>query len=513
MRPDWYPYLTHAHFCGQSQLGKSKFCELCARELLEAGIPFALFDWHGKTYREFVNYLAYRQPDRPIVLLDPSGSQYITPWNPFALKPGWEPSSHVNRLASLLVKPWGAKNTNELPTYEHMVKMMLTFMTATGEPLHHAARLLQFPKKELREYAVDSVDNDYAKQEWKELQYIHTLKEWKSEVLSTRNRLGRFLSSKSVVRFMGLPGPGLDIQQAMLDGAIILVNLRPSQYLDPESGRVFAALLLSEFIDAAMMNVEHPVPYVLFLDECQEYLTNDATALLDETLKAGLRAVFIHHHMGQFHDNPHLQQSLEMQAQIKVLFGGMPLTEAKIHAEEFWLPEVNQRWIKETFYRTDTRYFEEPYEIHTENTTSSSTEGLVGETETTSSTSGSSASVQFGTRFVPYQEEQVASRSEWSREEKIAILAERFMSLRKQECWIKLPDQEFKYPVPFVTEYLMNPASVREYEKALHANAIPVHEAENILKEAEARFLERGKAYESKGKSRPVKKRPLSPQQ
>ena len=104
-------------------------------------------------------------------------------------------------------------------------------------------------------------------------------------------------------------------------------------------------------------------------------------------------------------------------------------------------------------------------------------------------------------------------QEDWSREEKVAKLAQRLMSLKRRECYVKLPDMVGKYEVPFVEDYLLNPETVLEFEKAVQKNAIPQHEADQILKEAEARFLARGKDYESKGKSRPTKKRTLSSQQ
>jgi hypothetical protein len=346
MLDNWYAYATHCHVQGTSQSGKSKFCEHCIREHILAGNGVCLIDWHGTFYDSIVDYLAYVQPDRPIVLLNPSRPDYIVPFNPFALPIGREPSSHVNRLASVLVKPWGNQNTNELPTYERMVKMLLAFMTATGEPLHHAARLFDYPKKEQREWAIAQMHNvpEYLRTQWKVLQYTHSLREWEGKVLSTQNRLGRFLSSQSIVRFTGLPRPSLSIADCIRQKAIILVNLKPSDYLDPESSKVFAALLLSEFLDAAMMNTGDPQQYYLYLDECQNYLTADAAQMLDQVLKSGLRLTLINHHLGQFHDNIPLQGSIDIRASHSA---SMP---AKAFGQNFDIPIQRSKSNNHYFY-------------------------------------------------------------------------------------------------------------------------------------------------------------------
>lgn len=485
---------------GTSQSGKSKFLEHSMREQVIAGNGFCLIDWHGTLYERMVEFLAYVQPDRPIVLLNPSNPEYIRPFNPFALPIGGEVTSHATRLADVLVKPWGSENTNELPTYERVVKMVLTYMAVSGEPLHHAAKLLEFPKKELREHAISQIEDDYQKQQWKQFQYVRSLKEWKDQVQSTQNRLGRFIGSKSVKLFTGLKGESLDIDKAIRERAIVLVNLKPSAMLPDESARVFASLILSEFLNTAINHTDEERPYFLFCDECQNYLTGDACKILDQAIKTGLRFTLAFHHLGQFFDKPHLLNSLDTNAKIKVTFAGLPVKAAKEAAEEMFIGELNERWIKEVRYRTVTKHSEEWYETETE------TEGSIP-TGSTHSFSTSS-----GTRFVPYYEQEEVGKDEWGREEKLSKLAARLLSLDRRECYVKLPHDAFPYTVPWVEDYLINPDKVLRFVKALQSTAIPLHEAETILEREERKFLERGNEYDSTG-GRP-KKRParLHPQ-
>ena len=129
-----------------------------------------------------------------------------------------------------------------------------------------------------------------------------------------------------------------------------------------------------------------------------------------------------------------------MNAAIKVLFGGLSLDDAKVYAELLWLNLLNERWIKETLYRLETTYTEEEYTTFNENHQSGASTGKSGELETENDTYADSHGFQTGTRFVPHQKEVVASRSEYSREdEKISILAARFMELNPAECYVKLP--------------------------------------------------------------------------
>ena len=91
-------------------------------------------------------------------------------------------------------------------------------------------------------------------------------------------------------------------------------------------------------------------------------------------------------------------------------------------------------------------------------------------------------------------------------EEKLGKLAQRLTELPTQQAYVKLPGrQAYLWHVPFVRRYLLNPASILEYEKALQQDAIPIHEAERILKDQEKTFLERSREYE-RGFGRPKKK-------
>ena len=103
---------------------------------------------------------------------------------------------------------------------------------------------------------------------------------------------------------MGLTSGNLNLREAMDQGKIILVNLGSSASLDRESARVFASLMLNEFFETAMLRAneapasDKPRPFALYLDEFQEYITEDIAAMLDQVRKGGLHMVLAHQHLG-----------------------------------------------------------------------------------------------------------------------------------------------------------------------------------------------------------------------
>src|SRR5207253_1386755 len=117
-----------------------------------------------------------------------------------------------------------------------------------------------------------------------------------------------------------------------------------------DSSKLFAALLLNDFFTAATARPGTDERYLLFLDEFQQYLTLDLASMLDQVRKGGLSLVMAHQHLGHLEDDPQLRKSIFGNARIKVAFGGLDAEDATIMANEFFLRELNERDVVETFY-------------------------------------------------------------------------------------------------------------------------------------------------------------------
>lgn len=547
MYPDWYHYATNCVIKGGIRQGKSKLAEDCARAHIEKGMGFCFIDWHGTSYQAMLDYLAYRQPKRQrIIRLDLSNPQHIVPWNPFALPKGHDPSAHVGRLVSLMTKLWGSKNANETPTLERVASMLFHYAALSGEPLQHAAKLLRFHNGHLRDRAVSAMPYDDMREEWEDLNAITNIRDWKNETLSTQNRIGRLIRSTGILRHIGLKGELLDISKAISEKAIILVNLKRSAHLNAEAARTFAALLLDEFLNIAVQNANANRPFWVCADEAQNYLTDDAADLLDQAMKSGLRLTLIHHYDGQFADRPKVLGAMDINAQIKAIFAGLPVPEAKRYAEEFFLPRINQTDVKRTLTGFQTvGHVEVPFEHRTSNESSSegtsqtesessmeidtwsSSEGMsefgktimCGSNEgynsgwTTSSgrTSGqgrSSGKVQ-GTRPQPIIRELTSSVQDFTLEEKISRYAEEFLSLQPRQFILRLPQETSVTTVPEVTVYLLKPATRLKFEQTLTHGTIPAALADQIIIDQKKEFL--GDDHDTHTRSRkPKTNRPLS---
>lgn len=360
---------THMHVIGGSGTGKSKFLEWLMRRDIREGHGFCLVDWHGTLYNDVLRYCAHldvglHKDFRKIILLNPSKSDYITGFNPF-MNQGVDVSVQVQKRIDATIRPWGITDTNQMPTFENVMRALYTFVVEMRETLPNAAQILEYDRPELREYAARVVQEREGKRQLRRLIQTKTFKEWRDFVLSTENRLGRFLGSKTVRRFMGMTEGNIDLIEAMDKGSIILINLGSSGYLDREAARVFASLLLNEFFESAMFRAtqvpygQKPKTFSLYLDEFQEYITDDIGAMLDQVRKGGLHMILAHQHLGHLVDNKRLLKSILTNARIRAVLGGLDYEDASLIANEMFLPDLNMRQIKQAYYHTIHLYDEQ----------------------------------------------------------------------------------------------------------------------------------------------------------
>jgi hypothetical protein len=171
---------THMHVIGSSGRGKSKELEWLIRQDIDAGHGMCLIDWHGTLYKDVLRYCAHLGigqtrwgiPDaRRVILLNPSEPDFISGFNPF-VNQGADISTQVSWRINATIRPWGVSDTNDMPSFERITRLLYTFMAETGQTLPNAAALLDPAQHGLREYATRVTTDDYIKTQWKRLQTI-----------------------------------------------------------------------------------------------------------------------------------------------------------------------------------------------------------------------------------------------------------------------------------------------------------------------------------------------------
>ncbi|HLG19779.1 MAG TPA: hypothetical protein VI895_08195 [Bdellovibrionota bacterium] len=505
--------MSHSQVLGGGRKGKSSFLQVPIREDILDGKGLTLIDRHGSLYWDVVRWLAYVQPKREIILLNFSSPKYITGFNPFVSDRG-DVSTRAYRMIDATVRPFGEVNTNELPTMERILRILYSFAAEAREPLLNASLLLRFPQKELREYAFRIIQEPNTRQELAELMEIKTLRDWMMQTLSATNRIGRFLAFPGVRRFMGMKENNIDISDAMDRKAVILVNLAPNRYdLSDTASKLIACLMVYEHFTAAFDRWEGSPLHTLYMDEFQDYITDDLARMLDQVLKFGLHAVLVHHHLAQFGDDEHLRESIITNARNRFVFGGLPYDTTIRLANEMALDRINTRQIKKQYFHTIHLYREETRTVRSSGIGNSSGHsdalgmGLMGpagennpsrQTQSSSSSASSGSSYFEGESTVPFLNpiptQELGSESEYTREEKVSIIAHLFNSQPQRHCFVKLDNQPMcsmkvrDLYHPFVSVETLQGYVARLYREQ---GAIPGEEVDRRIEESQIQLLKR----------------------
>lgn len=522
---------THAHIIGASRSGKSRFIESLVQHALYQEPGFCVVDWHGTLYDGILNYLAYHETDhRPIYLLDPSSGTFITRYNPFMSETA-NPVGTAMGYVNALVQTWGAQDTNATPRINQIARILFVAAVATGETLPNIAHMLRDDNEgaAIRRWALSRLSDPQFAFIHADLNQLHGVSKnkWDEFVQSTLRRLGRLLADPAVFRFMAFKDGNLNLRRIMDDGGILLVNLSGrGNRLDRDSARVFATLLLADFFRAAMSraDIEAPDPFVLFLDEFQEYLTPDSQTMLDAVGKGGLHLVMAHQRMEQLDkEQASIRDSVLQNAGIKVSFRINDYDTARFMARELFIHELNDDKVKDEISRMETvdhklETRETKTESWTTNRATSTAQAassqlrfydgeetpMTGEahSDVLGMALGEGHGVAVGTAMFlrPILEKNVSSRTYYSLQEKESQIAERLMTLPPRTCFFRFEnDLPLLHTVREVKHYTFPDENEEMYTQSIFRDirAVSPEEADAELARSRAEFLKRIKDRKS----------------
>jgi len=532
---------AHMHVIGSSDSGKSKFMEWMMRGDLKNRQGFCLIDPHGVLYEDMVRYCAHHVFNREIVLLNLSEPNGVIGFNPFQKAPSRDISVQVDRRIAATMRAWNVRTTDQTPTLERTLRLIYTIMIEENLGLGELKHLINYEAREIRAYLVERMQNELIQKEWQELLGLKR-KEWQDEVLSAKNRLFRLLTSQTLGRFMGLPERGLNLEEIIDEGKILLVNLASSDSLSDENARVFGALLVNEFFETVKRRKkdhfgQDPKPYYLYIDEFQKFVSLDIGDMLDQVRKRGLYMILAHQRFGQLDED--ITDAILANCRIKVVFGGLPVPSARLVAEEMFIGKLDPKRVKVAIYQTkfwpeysrDKVYTKgkgrSSSSGHGDHTASGSISGsttgeffqpanwfgmadLAGTSDSTHSSSSSvsgSSNMEVSSDseteaeadvpiFIPVPFEELSSIQFYTLEEQLNELTAALKEQFQRHCFIKIHQAEAQpMLVPFVRNYYTPPRNIRWYEDKLlrQQKALTTREVDRLLQAREEALLQKVK--------------------
>jgi len=190
------------------------------------------------------------------------------------------------------------------PRFEHAIRnAMLTVMTEPGSTFVEVVRCLTDPKyvQEL----LPKVDDPMVRRYWTD-QIAQTADFHKSETLDyIVSKFGRFVTNKMMRNIIGQSKSAFDFRKVMDEGKILVINLAKGS-IGEENSSFLGLLLIPKILMAAMSRQNVPEEqrrdFYLYVDEFQNFATQDFAQILSEARKFHLNLTVANQFISQMED-------------------------------------------------------------------------------------------------------------------------------------------------------------------------------------------------------------------
>lgn len=291
----------HMYIIGKTGTGKSEFLKEMILQDIEAGHGVCAIDPHGEFIEDILQLMP---PERAedVIYFNPSDLE--RPMGLNMMEADTEEQQHfvVSSVIGLMYKLYDPHRTGIIgPRFEHAIRnAMLTIMSRKGSTFLELVRSLTDSKfvDELLPYVKDPVVRRY----WTD-QIAQTSDFHKSEVLDyIVSKFGRFVTNKTMRNIIGQPVSAFNFRKAMDEKKIILCNLSKG-ILGEEDAKFLGLILVPKVLTAAMSRQDVPMDqrsdFFLYVDEFQNYATEDFSVILSEARKYRLNLTVANQFIGQ----------------------------------------------------------------------------------------------------------------------------------------------------------------------------------------------------------------------
>jgi GTPase SAR1 family protein len=279
--------MRHLYIIGQTGVGKSTLLHSLVAQDMEAGQGVALIDPHGDWAWDVCASVPSRRID-DVVVIDPSDHSYPIAFNPFYRVPlDLRPRVASNIVASfkgVWADSWGARLEYILMNTVRLVldapdQFRPTFLSIPRVLVERSYRqklLEHVTDYRVRSFFVDEFNT------WNDRQIAENLS-------SVQNKIGAVVGNPFIRNIIGQWKPTVCIDEIIAKRKILIVRL-PKGTIGAEEGNLLGSMIVSSILQSTMARAdqaERP-PFHLYIDEFQNFTTNDFATILSEARKYAL---------------------------------------------------------------------------------------------------------------------------------------------------------------------------------------------------------------------------------
>lgn len=291
----------HIYAIGKTGVGKSTLLLNMAIADLESGNGFCIIDPHGDISKEILRYVPeHRIQD--VVYFNPASKDFCIPFNPLQrIHPNFHhlvASGIVATFKKIWVDSWG-------PRMEHILRFsLLTLLNYPDATLLDIQPLLT--DADFREHVLLYVEEQHIRSFWL-LEFQKFSPQMKAEVIAPiLNKVGLLHASKPLRNVVGQKTRGFRMQDVMDGRKILIANLAKGE-LGEDASSLLGSILVTSIQLAALHRARQEeskrVPFYLYIDETQSFVTLSFADILAEARKYRLSLFLTHQYVEQLDES------------------------------------------------------------------------------------------------------------------------------------------------------------------------------------------------------------------
>lgn len=287
----------HVYIIGKTGTGKSTLIANMAINDMRNRKGFCVIDPHGDLCEILMDYIpSYRVND--VIYLDPSDRERAFSLNPLEVNEPHQRELVVSGIVAIFNKLYG---NSWGPRLEYILRN--TLMSVIDMP---DATLLMVPEmlanENFRQSVVARLTDPVLKSFWTNEFANYTERLRAESIMPIQNKVGQFVSSTVIRNIIKSPKSTIDLQKAMDEGKIILLNLAQGK-LGEDNAALLGAMTITKIQLAAMNRViqkeEDRRDFYLYVDEFQNFATTSFVKILSEARKYRLNLILANQYIAQ----------------------------------------------------------------------------------------------------------------------------------------------------------------------------------------------------------------------
>jgi hypothetical protein len=291
----------HLYIIGKTGSGKSTLIANMAINDMRNGEGMGIIDPHGDLSDILLDYIpSHRIND--VAYLDPADFEYPFRLNPLEVTN----EAYMDIVASGIVSIFHKLYQNSWgPRLEYILRnTLLTLLRVPNSTLLQVPELLA--DESYRRRIVGTLNDKVLKNFWLN-EFEKMSEKLRIEAISPiLNKVGQFLSSKTMRNILGSHKSTVDLSKMMDEGKVVIVNLSQGK-LGEDNSALMGAMIITKMQLAAMNRVYQEEAtrrdFYLYVDEFQNFATTAFIKILSEARKYHLNLTLANQYIGQIDED------------------------------------------------------------------------------------------------------------------------------------------------------------------------------------------------------------------